>query len=174
MSKRAKIKYSVIVGVMIAALVCIVLSVNINTKLSGDMREMIVRAYDSRGVISADDDRVISQEDLQTLAGYDGNTDAYTDPEYEWSYKIRYVHTFCVGMYAYSYVCDSCHVTDEQFNSCTGYSNRSLKVTWKLTKDGWVVEDVYDYIVPGFFQRFVFLDDPNNYIRFYFVGYKAD
>lgn len=38
MSRRRKIKYSVIIGVMIAALVCIVLSVNINTELSGDMR----------------------------------------------------------------------------------------------------------------------------------------
>lgn len=130
---------------------------------------MIVRAYDSRGVISAEDDRIISQEDFGKLAGYGGNTDAYVSPDYDWYYKIRYVHTYCAGIYAYSYVEDICHVTGESDEHCTAY-DRHLKVTWKLTKDGWVVTDVYDYIQPGFLQRFVFVDDTYNYMNYFFKG----
>lgn len=165
MSRKPKIIYFVVVPLLILAVICMFISL----KLSTNTKMLITGANSKRGEYWEEKAYMISEEDFRTLAGFGCGTEDYTGYGYDWSLGINYAHTLCVGVYAYTYAQDSCSVFDRQNELCTGY-RRHLKITWRLTSDGWVIEDIYTYVEPGILQRYLFFDDEDNYLNSIFKG----
>ncbi|WP_303796907.1 hypothetical protein [Ruminococcus flavefaciens] len=127
----------------------------LDSKLTKKTKKISISAYSSKGNYD-DFPYNLSEHDFKVLAA--GSTGVFEkkSTDLKWEYNINHIHTISWGYGAYSYINDSCDIYYSDGAHYAGYSDRNIRLKWKLDlKSGeYNVVEAYEYITPGIINSF--------------------